>query len=314
MFDFLLKQVLSLAISIVTIHVPKDEWQKKLDALPSQAERVAHKKLDGAWKAEIVVSPHTGLTHTYYKLPCTDSSSKKVLLLLHGLNTDGSVFFNLAPLAKKMTLIAYNFPEETDLYTGSLRDFELIIDDFCTMLNLDSINLLGNSLGGIIAVFYATHTKRVKVERLLLASTYVPGATPGNIPRLRKMTDKFLPYPDYKLFYLLTIGNRLIQGRAIGNAADREAPIESLVIKKIGWYRQTLSMLYWYDGRRDARNIGCPVLVLHGGADRLVPRAEVAATREQIPNARVFSLEKAGHTLIFAQSKECAAEIADFIN
>ncbi len=312
MWDYLLKHLLSIAISIATIYVPQETWQKKLDSLPTQAERIAAKELKG-WKSGSAASSHTGLVHTWYEYPCSDTSSKRVLLLLHGFNTDGAIYFNLAPLSTTHTLIAYNFPEETDLYTGSIRDFEMIIDDFCAVMHLDSIDLLGNSLGGIISIFYAAHTGRVAINNLILASTYVHGATKDNVRQIRGMADKLLPYPDYKLFYLLSLGSKTFDRRD-KKKEEGESPLGSVVIKRIGWYREILKSLYWYDGSADARKITCPVLVLHGGNDRLVPLKETEATKRNIPQATIKVFGNAGHTLIFSQANECIAEMRRRIN
>ncbi|MBN1576989.1 MAG: alpha/beta hydrolase [Chitinispirillaceae bacterium] len=310
MFDLMLKQLLSLAISIAAIYVPQEKWQKKLDSLPDQSERIAQKKLKG-WQLGAEFSSHTGLTHTFYRYPCADTASTRVLLLLHGFNTDGSIFFNLAPLADTRTLIAYNFPEQTDLFTNSMRDFETILDDFCTVMHFDTIDLLGNSLGGIIATFYAAHTGRVTVSSIVFASTYIHGATKENVRQIRGMADKLLPYPDYKLFYLLSLGSRLSD--RIDKGKDvKDSPLGAVVIKRIGWYRQILKMLYWYDGVGDAQKLTCPVLALHGGDDRLVPQKEMDAIRKHIPQAKVKIFTNAGHTLIFSQARECMAEMKKF--
>ncbi|MBN1308356.1 MAG: alpha/beta hydrolase [Chitinispirillaceae bacterium] len=310
MLGFMLKRILSLAISIATIYVPQEQWQEKLDSLPDQSERSARNAF-GGWQSGTTFSPYTGLKHYYYRYPCADTASRRVLLLLHGFNTDGSIFFNLAPLADTRTLIAYNFPEQTDLFTGSMRDFEDILDDFCTVMHFDTVDLLGNSLGGIIATFYAAHTGRMTVRSIVLASTYVHGATKENVRQVRGMADKLLPYPDYKLFYLLSLGSRLSERIEKGNSG-KDSLLGTVVIKRIAWYRQILKMLYWYDGVGDARKLTCPVLVLHGADDRLVPQEEVEATRRTIPRSEVKIFAKAGHSLIFSHARECMAAIRDF--
>jgi pimeloyl-ACP methyl ester carboxylesterase len=126
------------------------------------------------------------------------------------------------------------------------------------------------------------------------------------------MADKFLPYPDYKLFYLLTLGNRLVEGRS-GDTANREAPLDALVLKKIGWYRQILAMLYWYDGTGDAADVTCPVLVMHGSGDRLVPYREAVTSKTRFRSAKSATFENTGHSLIFSQAAWCSTEIGNFV-
>ena len=191
MIDFFLKHLLLFMITVVTLFVPQDKWQKKLDALPTQEERIAKKKLKPGWETGSVYSHHTKLKHIYYRYPCVDTASKRVLLLLHGFNTDGAIYFNLSPLADTRTLVAYNFPEQTDIFTGSISDFKTIIDDFCEVMHFDTVDLMGNSLGGIIATFYTTHTEHVAIRSLVLASTYVHGATKRSRRQIRKISGRW---------------------------------------------------------------------------------------------------------------------------
>jgi pimeloyl-ACP methyl ester carboxylesterase len=122
------------------------------------------------------------------------------------------------------------------------------------------------------------------------------------------LTDKILPYPDYKLFYLLTMGSKLARRMDKTENSD-ESVLETAVIKQIDWYREILTMLYWYNGVSDARSIRCPVLALHGCADRQVPCAEADATRGIIPQTVVKTFDRAGHDLVFSRAKECVEEI-----
>jgi pimeloyl-ACP methyl ester carboxylesterase len=307
MFDLILKKTLSLTLSLATLFVPKDTWQKRLDEMPSPAERVATKDLKG-WEYKNAVSPSTGEMHGWYYYPSTDTGSTKVLLLLHGFNTDGSIFFKLKPLASTHTLIAYNFPERSDFYTGSIRDFESILDDFCEVAKLDTVDLLGNSLGGIVATFYTARSKRIVVNNLILASTYVHGSTKANIRQIRGMADKLLPYPDYKLYYLLNLGNSLTS-RLEKKKKSKDSPLGTVVIKHIDWYRQILKALYWYDGTIDAKRVTCPVLVLHGTRDRLIPQEEIEATKRHLPQAKINLYDKEGHTLIYSHAEQCIADM-----
>jgi pimeloyl-ACP methyl ester carboxylesterase len=309
MFDAVLKHLLSLSISLATLFVPHEKWQREMENQPTRAQRIAAKDLRG-WTFETVVSKHTGQIHSFYRYPCTDTASRKTLLLLHGFNTDGSIFFNLNPLAATHTLIAYNFPESTDLYTGSIRDFELLIDDFLSCMNLDTVDLLGNSLGGIIAQFYAAHTDHCAIRNLVLVSTYVPGATKANIRQIRNMADKMLPYPDYKLFYLLTLGNRIAKRLEKKEVKPEDSPLGTVVIKQIPWYRQVLTSMYWFDGTKETKNITCPVLALHGKKDRLVPVSEVAQMEKYLPQTEVTLFDGTGHTLIFDEADRAIREIS----
>ena len=305
MVDFLFRQILKLAISVMTLYVPQDKWQEILDNYPTQAERLKDKKLNG-WQLTTIVSERTGQVHTCFRYPPStdsivpDTTEKKTLLMLHGFSSDGGVFFNLKPLADTYNLIAYNFPEKTDNYTGSIRDFAFLLDDFCAALHLDTIDLLGFSIGGVIAPYFTAHTEKVRVNHLILVSTYTHGATKSILIQLRKLADKLLAFPDYKLFYLLSLG------RKSSNRQKNDGSSSGVVVTKyIDWYRQVLKALYWYDGTVDAKKITCPVLILLGTKDRLITVKEAETTKKYIPQAKIFTLKNGEHYMIHSNADDC---------
>jgi pimeloyl-ACP methyl ester carboxylesterase len=112
---------------------------------------------------------------------------KKVLSLVIG-----RVFLNLNSLSDVCELVAYNLPEESALYKGTLDDFVLVIDDFLESANLDSIILVGNSIGGAVAMKYCASKHDANVRGLILLSTSVFGATEGDHRKYREMAENGL--------------------------------------------------------------------------------------------------------------------------
>jgi pimeloyl-ACP methyl ester carboxylesterase len=256
MFDLLLKKAASLTISLMLLYVPHDKYQTELDSLPDIEQRVAGLDLQG-WQLTRTVSHRTGIRHSYYLLPSVKPNAP-VLVCLHGFNTDGAIFLRLKPLAQQCTLVAYNLPEKTPRYTGDMDDFNAILNDFFGTVGLDSVLLLGNSVGGAIALHYAASAHPTTVTHLYLLSTTVFGATPESVRQLRAMADRLLPYPDYKLYYLLKTGKSLLT-RLEKTSLAEDTPNAAVVIKHVQWYRQILRALYYYVGSSDAALVRCPV-------------------------------------------------------
>jgi pimeloyl-ACP methyl ester carboxylesterase len=298
--------LISFFIGILTFFVPKEKYQKQLDALPDMAHKAEGHDLRG-WTYSSIGSTATGMTHWYYAYPCADSTAP-VLLMLHGFNTDGRAFTRLTDLSTKYRLIAYNFPEATPLYTGQMHDFVAILDDFCAALGVDSVCVCGNSVGGAIAQDFAATSTRVTVTRLLLISSQAFGATAEDRARNRGMADRLMPYPDYKLYYLLQRSGslvRLMEKRGFGE----DAPGEILVIRRIGWYRQIMMSVKEYDGRATMSAIRCPVIALHGSADKVIPLASARTIQQCIPGARFEVIPGAGHAMVFVQGPAIAARL-----
>lgn len=306
MLGWLTKKVLSAVISLMVLYVPQEKYQRELDSLPTVAERVAGTDLQG-WVVRSVVSKDSDITHYFYEYP-PQSDSLAVLLCLHGFNTDGRVFTNLDTLADTYRLIAYNFPEKTTKYTGNMDDFVFVVEDFCGLLGIDTLVLVGNSVGGAVAMHLAAHATRFHVRQLVLLSTNVFGASPDDTREIRGMADKLLPYPDYKLYYLLTRGKAIV-GRFRKTDIGEGAPQEALAIKHVAWYRQALQSLYDYDGPAAAARVRCPVLALHGEADRLIPVERARSTGELIAQATFQVVDGAGHTLVYTHGPLVAERI-----
>lgn len=281
------------------MYVPQEKYQKALEELPDISQRLKGKDLQG-WEFKQVTSKQTGEIHYYFEYPTTDSTAP-VLLCFHGFNTDGTVFFNLKSLADKYRIIAYNFPEKTKLYKGNIRDFDIVLNDFCTTESIDSITLLGYSIGGGIALSYAANTKEVKIVKLILISTTVFGSTAENQRQIRGMADKLLQYPDYKLHYLLIRGSDILQNMEKPEV-NKDVPKEGIVIKHVNWYKEILKAFYWHNGKSDAAEIKCPVVVIHGKKDKLMNQRETLSTREAFPLAQMYLLEDAAHSLVFSHA------------
>jgi pimeloyl-ACP methyl ester carboxylesterase len=299
MIEFFLKKLIAISISVMTIYVPQARYQDALDSLPDISARARSMNLHG-WTFSQVTSSKTGLTHYYYEC-CSAMAARPVLLCLHGFNTDGAVFFNLKSLSDRYHIIAYNFPEKTSLYKGNIRDFTDILDDFCDVMSIDSLTLMGNSVGGGIALSYAVTTNSTVVQQLVLVSTTVFGATPQNQRQIRGMADKLLTYPDYKLYYLLTKGAAILQN-VESPELKNEIPETGVVIKHVDWYKQILKSFYWYDGSKDASLVSCPVLVIHGKKDKLMNAQEIRATKAQLPAASMVLFDDAAHSLVWSHA------------
>jgi pimeloyl-ACP methyl ester carboxylesterase len=304
MLEFVLKKVISLAITLLTIYVPKEENQKALDSMPSMADRLKGKNLNG-WEVRKVPSSINGEMH-YYFYCSSINKNPKTLVCLHGFNTDGSVFFNLNGLKDQYNIIAYNFPERSEFYHGAITDFRLLIEDFCTALHLDTIELLGNSIGGGVAINVAANSHTVKIKKLILSSTTVFGATEDSKRMLQGMADKLLKYPDYKLYYLLQKGKAILN-QVGAEELGTDVPEEAIVIKHVDWYKQILKSFYWYDGTWDAKHIRSPVILLHGGKDKLLSATNAEKTKELIKQAQWHLYPDAGHSLILSESDRIVA-------
>jgi pimeloyl-ACP methyl ester carboxylesterase len=309
MLGYLTRIIFSSVISLMLFSVPKEKYQTELNNLPTIEQRNRGFDLRG-WQFRRVHSPRTGFTHSYYEYP----SSKKdapLLVCLHGFNTDGRIFMNLSPLSEYFTIISYNFPERTKLYTGTFSDFVPVLDDFFQTIDADTINIIGLSIGGGITIHYAGSQPGVEITSLVLVSTCICGGTESDRKRSIAMGDKLLKYPDYKLYYLLKRSRHLVS-RIEKTGLGESAPAELIAIKQIAWYRQILNAMYGYNGAEYARNISCPVFVIHGDNDRVVSLESGTLIPQYIPQASMEVIPGGGHSIVYTEGKKITALISGF--
>ena len=75
-----------------------------------------------------------------------------------------------------------------------------------------------------------------------------------------------------------------------------------------------LQFLDEVDLRDDLRHITCPVLVIHGEADAIVPPASAHHLEAALPNASLVTVPGAGHALLHTHSDTVAQAIGSFLD
>jgi poly(3-hydroxyalkanoate) depolymerase len=191
---------------------------------------------------------------------------------------------------------------------GMARTVEAMLD----ALGYRQVDVLGVSLGGVIAQQLA-HQAPQRVRRLVLAATGPGlGGVPGN-PRalLALATPRRYHQPD---FY------RRIAGIAYGGAARRDP--DALLHGSLARFieppsiRGYLGQLYAISGWTSLpwlRTLRQPTLVLHGDDDPIVPLVNGRILAHCIPEARLHVVGGAGHLFLLERPTEMAAMVTRFL-
>jgi poly(3-hydroxyalkanoate) depolymerase len=179
-------------------------------------------------------------------------------------------------------------------------------------LGYDRMDVLGVSLGGVIAQQLA-HQASTLVRRLVLAATGAGlGGVPGH-PRvlLALATPRRYYQPDYY---------RRVAGRIYGGLA-REDP-DALLAGSVARFaerpsvRGYLSQLYAITGWTSLpwlHRLTQPTLVLNGDDDPIVPLVNGRILAWRIPDARLHVVRGGGHLFLLERPAEAAQLVADFL-
>jgi 3-oxoadipate enol-lactonase len=244
--------------------------------------------------------------HLYYESHGPENGPP--LVLLEGMGGDIPGWRRNVPrLAGRYRVVPYDFrgngrsdkPDEPMTIQTFVEDTVALLDH----LGFDSSHLYGQSFGGMVGQEMAlTHPDRVR--SLVLAATHAgagratrPG-TGSHVPKDRPYLALYSPdfardHPDHVAQDIL-VGSQNPQPSHAGR-------------------RQWEAMEGW-DAWDRLSGIACPVLILHGTEDRLVPMVNARRLAAAIPGSRLVLLEGAGHVYHSEQPEAADADVLAFLD
>lgn len=259
------------------------------------------------WNYKEITSPFSGYTHRYLYHPGPQCNAP-VFLFLHGLFFDARNFLNMHKLCNTWQLIAYDFPESTDIYRGDMNDFRFLIDDFLDSLKIDTLFLCGVSFGaGIATRFTAAHPRRIK--SLILASSFIINSNPVDRIKSQELARILLKHPDHKLQWLI---QKILNLTLNGKNSTLSSLKEMINIKNIDWYRQVIRSITTCEGTEDAMQINCPVLALIGDKDQLVSLYQARSIQKNIAQTKFEIIKGANHAMMYFQGEYLSEKIRNF--
>lgn len=249
------------------------------------------------------------------------------LVLLHTLRTQLDMFQKVVPeLARHFRVYAVDYPGHgySDIpraeYTPEL--FVRAIAGFLEALNINNCLLVGESIGGSIALLLAArHNPRV--ERVVAINPYDYDAGRGirrsswvanvvfglsRIPILGATVMRLRQYP--------------IEERIFAGGVRRPGAMPAVLAREMyqvgnrkGHYRAFMSLIShwpeWERARAEYGQIARPVLLLYGDHD-WSRSAEREADRRDVPGAEFRVIERGGHFLSLDAPQEVVRAITEF--
>lgn len=221
---------------------------------------------------------------------------------------------------------------------GSSTDFDssaITIESFVNDLegirkafNLETVNLLGHSWGGLLAMYYAIKHPD-KLKSLILANPMPPtseflGSFMANINRNRTSADSLAlaeitaseqfadNSPDAVEIYLRLWFRAYFHDQALSDSLSLE------LVQATAANGQTISNLFFqrllmnYNIYDQLSAVKCPTLVIHGDSDP-IPLDYVRKIHETIENSHFVLLDNCGHFPYIETPKKFYSAITDFL-
>jgi poly(3-hydroxyoctanoate) depolymerase len=239
------------------------------------------------------------------------------LLLINGLGGNVDMWGDVeARLSAFTHTIAFDLPGcgRSPALRGPVTIARLanVVSNALDELGHTQVDVLGFSLGGLIAQQLA-HDDTTRVRRLALAATACGwGSMPGSAEALALISMP-LRYHSRVLYeqtkWLLCPADRELVDR-VGELRDarlRHPP--SLV----GYTAQLWAGALW-SSFGWLSTVDVPTLVLHGGADQLVPSANGVQLARLLPESRLHVVPDEGHLLVFDPESATLPLLDDFFS
>ncbi|MDQ6718564.1 MAG: alpha/beta hydrolase [Gemmatimonadota bacterium] len=242
------------------------------------------------------------------KLYYTDRGTGPVVVLIHGLGDQGSVWKkSIEPLAAAHRVVALDLigfgHSDKPLLSYQPQTFVDFLSGFLAALHIYKTSLVGNSLGGQVAALYAIEHPDA-VEALVLVDAGGFKIPPGAISPRMKAALRLSTREDYRFFAQFTFYDR----KFLPDDAFMDYAIGERVRRGDGYtINQYIESMLRNDDVLDGRlgGISAPTLVIWGRGDRLVTRPVAERLTREIRNSRLQVIEKCGHI----PQVECPADL-----
>ena len=258
------------------------------------------------------------------------SSGRPVLLLVHGMAGSSATWRRVIPgLAERYTIIAPDLPghgrSDKPRQDYSLGAQANALRDLLVALRIDHVTVVGQSLGGGIAMQFA-YQHPSYCERLVLVSSGGLGQEVSWI--LRALTFPGAEYLAPVLFpgFARHAGDAV--GRWLRGLGLRAPAIEeqwtayaSLTDGETRTaFLRTLRSVVDLGGQtvsaRDRLYLAStlPTLIMWGEKDRIIPVAHAHAAHEAMPGSRLVLFEESGHFLHAEEPHRFVASLTEFVD
>lgn len=239
------------------------------------------------------------------------------LLLINGLGASLEMWRPLVgELARDREVIAFDLPGagRSDHGRWPLRMPQLagLVTGLLDRLGLDRLDVLGYSLGGVVAQ-ELVHRAPERIRRLVLCATTpgLPSIPPNPLVSSLMLTPaRYWSRPLAELILPIIAGGRTARDpRALAAGLDERLlrPPSAL-----GYLHQLYALVGW-SSHAWIRGVPHRALVLHGDRDPVVPLPNGRFLAEAMPRGRLHVVTGAGHLFLLDEPASAAPAIISFL-
>lgn len=219
------------------------------------------------------------------------------IIVLHGLMGGLSNFEGVTSYFSKENykVVVPELPLFTmPLLTTSVKTLAKFLQKFIKHKKFEQVILLGNSLGGHVALLYTKlFPKNVKALILTGSSGLYESAMGDGYPR--RGDYDFIKKKCEEVFYDPAVATKEIVDEVFANVNDRMKLIKTLAIAKSA-IRHNMA--------KDLPKITTPTCLIWGKNDGVTPPNVANEFNELLPNSELFWIDKCGHAPMMEHPEE----------
>ncbi len=239
------------------------------------------------------------------------------LICLHGIGGNTESFRpQLDELAKYTRVIALNLPGYGGSRPISPVTFEMLsnrLHDFLDAAGIQRAVLLGQSIGGMVAIDFAARFP-ARVDKLILV-----GTTSAFGGRDESFKDAFLearlaPLDAGKT--MAELANEFVPEIVgpIASPATIANAVKSMSQVPLDTYRAIIECLVTFNRRTEIGSISQPACLIAGEHDRNAPAKTMEKMAQKMPDAAFHQIEGAGHLVNLEAGDATNAIVKKFLN
>lgn len=234
------------------------------------------------------------------------------VVCLHGIGGAAHLWEATAAGMPGRNLLAWNQPGYGGTPLLDPLSFPALADALAEQLEAPQVDLVGHSMGGMIAMeFCLRHPGRVRRLVLYATTPAFGGRDPGFAQAF--MAARLGPLDSGKSMAECAAS---MAGGMCGPGADPAAEpaiIAAMAEVPEASYRATLACLATFDRRAEIAGITAPTLCLAGDLDKAAPARTMERMAQTIPGARYAVVEGAGHMAHLEKPGEFQAVLRKFL-
>ena len=181
------------------------------------------------------------------------------------------------------------------------------IAEFLAALRLPPVHVVGNSMGGYLAVELAALAPDLVRSLWLIAPAGAAGAAPSPFLQSVERGDNWLITRDlgsHRQLFDQLFGDRLKLPSFVVDGFGRRAVAHADLWERA--FQEAFADMEPLESR--VQSVRCPILISWGDQDNILDPSGLEALSRVVPAARLHSVEGAGHLPMAERPEECAAE------